>query len=66
MLEVKRQSIVDLQKAVAQTEQKSNELLLREREQYQRLNQDLKVQTFEEAYALLNRQDDGPEVRIDH
>ena len=66
VLEVKRQSIIDLQKAVAQTEQKSNELLLREREQYQRLNQDLKVQTFEEAYALLNRQDDGPEVRLGH
>ena len=66
VLEVKRQSIIDLQKAVAQTEQKSNELLVREREQYQRLNQELKVQTFEEAYALLNRQDDGPEVRLGH
>jgi len=44
-------------KAVSQTEQKSNEILLREREQYQRL----KAQTFEEAYALLNRQEEGPE-----
>ncbi|CAF3628568.1 unnamed protein product [Rotaria sp. Silwood1] len=61
VLEIKRQSIIDLQKAVSQTEQKSNEILLREREQYQRLNQELKVQTFEEAYALLNRQEDGPE-----
>jgi hypothetical protein len=50
---------MDLQKAVSQTEQKSNEILLREREQYQRI----KSQTFEEAYALLNRQEDGPEVR---
>ncbi|CAF0948786.1 unnamed protein product [Rotaria sordida] len=61
VLEIKRQSIIDLQKAVSQTEQKSNEILLREREQYQRLNQELKAQTFEEAYALLNRQEDGPE-----
>lgn len=60
VLEIKRQSIIDLQKAVSQTEQKSNDLLLREREQYQRL----KSQTFEEAYALLNRQEDGPEVRF--
>ena len=60
VLEIKRQSIIDLQKAVSQTEQKSNEILLREREQYQRL----KAQTFEEAYALLNRQEDGPEVRF--
>ncbi len=59
VLEIKRQSIIDLQKAVSQTEQKSNEILLREREQYQRI----KAQTFEEAYALLNRQEDGPEVR---
>jgi hypothetical protein len=58
VLEIKRQSIIDLQKAVSQTEQKSNEILLREREQYQRL----KAQTLEEAYALLNRQEDGPEV----
>jgi hypothetical protein len=43
-----------------QTEQKSNEILLREREQYQRL----KAHTFEEAYGLLNRQEDGPEVRF--
>ncbi|CAF4038175.1 unnamed protein product [Rotaria sp. Silwood2] len=61
VLEIKRQSIIDLQKTVSQTEQKSNEILLREREQYQRLNQELKVQTFEEAYALLNRQEDGLE-----
>jgi hypothetical protein len=60
VLEIKRQSIMDLQKAVSQTEQKSNEILLREREQYQRL----KAQTFEETYALLNRQEDGPEVRF--
>jgi hypothetical protein len=58
ILEIKRQSIIDLQKAVSQTEQKSSAILLREREQYQRL----KAQTFEEAYALLNQQDDGPEV----
>ena len=58
VLEIKRQSIIDLQKAITQSEQKSNDILLREREQYQRL----KVQTFEEAYALLNRQEDGPEV----
>ncbi|CAF0798562.1 unnamed protein product [Adineta ricciae] len=57
VLEIKRQSIIDLQKAVTQSEQKSNDLLLREREQYQRL----KAQTFEEAYTLLNRQQDGPE-----
>ncbi len=59
VLEIKRQSIIDLQKAVSQNEQKSNEILLREREQYQRI----KAQTFEEAYALLNRQEDGPEVK---
>jgi tRNA A37 N6-isopentenylltransferase MiaA len=59
VLEIKRQSIIDLQKAISQTEQKSNEILVREREQYQRI----KAQTFEEAYALLNRQEDGPEVR---
>ncbi len=58
VLEIKRQSIIDLQKAVSQTEQKSNEILLREREQYQRL----KAQTIEETYVLLNRQEDGPEV----
>ncbi len=58
VLEIKRQSIIDLQKAVSQTEQKSNEILLREREQYQRL----KAQTIEEAHVLLNRQEDGPEV----
>ena len=52
VLEIKRQSIIDLQKAVSQTEQKSNEILLREREQYQRI----KAQTFEEAYTLFNRQ----------
>ncbi|CAF4756396.1 unnamed protein product, partial [Rotaria sp. Silwood2] len=57
VLEIKRQSIIDLQKAISQTEQKSNEILLREREQYQRL----KAHKFEEAYALLNRQEDGPE-----
>ncbi|CAF3885987.1 unnamed protein product [Adineta steineri] len=61
VLEIKRQSINDLQKAVLQTEQKSNEILTREREQYQRLNQELKTQTFEEAYAVFNRQEDGPE-----
>jgi hypothetical protein len=64
VIEIKRQSIIDLQKAVSQTEQKSTEMLLREREQYQRLNQELKAQTFEEAYALLNRQEDGLEVRF--
>ena len=37
VLEIKRQSIIDLQQAVTQTEQKSNDLLLCEREQYQRL-----------------------------
>lgn len=58
VLEIKRQSLTDLQKAVSQTEQKSNEILLREREQYQRL----KAHTFEEVYTLLNRQEDGPEV----
>ncbi|CAF3671641.1 unnamed protein product [Rotaria sordida] len=57
VLEIKRQSLIDLQKAISQTEQKSNEILLREREQYQRL----KAHKFEEAYALLNRQEDGPE-----
>ncbi|UJR09461.1 hypothetical protein I4U23_013699 [Adineta vaga] len=61
VLEIKRQSIIDLQKAVSQTEQKSNEVLLREREQYQRLNQELKSQTFEEAYTVFTRQEDGPE-----
>lgn len=61
MIEIKRQSIIDLQKAVSQTEQKSNEVLLREREQYQRI----KAHTFEEAFTLLNRQEDNPEVRID-
>ena len=60
VLEIKRQSIIDLHKAVSQSEQKSNEILLREREQYQRL----KAQTFEEAYALLNRQEDRPEVKL--
>lgn len=60
VLEIKRQSIVDRQKAVSQTEQKSNEILLREREQYQRL----KAQKFEETYALFNRQEEGPEVSI--
>jgi hypothetical protein len=60
VLEIKRQSLIDLQKAVSQTEQKSNEILLREREQYQRL----KAQTFEETYALFNRQEEGPEVRF--
>lgn len=60
VLEIKRQSIIDLQKAVSQTEQKSTEILVREREQYQRI----KTQTFEEAYSLLNRQEDSPEVRI--
>lgn len=64
VLEIKRQSIIDLQKAVSQTEQKSNEILLREREQYQRINQELKAKTFEEAFTLLNRQEDGPEVRL--
>ena len=58
VFEVKRHSLVDLQKAVAQAEQKSNEILLREREQYQRL----KAQTYEEALVLLNRQEEGPEV----
>jgi hypothetical protein len=48
---------------VTQTEQKSNEIFSREREQYQRLNQELKAQTIEEAFSLLNRQEDGPEVR---
>lgn len=56
--------MLDLQKAISQSEQKSTKLLIREREQFQRLNQEFKVQTFEEAYALLNRQDDGPEVRL--
>lgn len=63
VLEIKRQSMLDLQKAVSQSEQKSTKLLIREREQFQRLNHEFKAQTFEEAYALLNRQDDGPEVR---
>jgi len=58
VLEIKRQSIIDLQQAVTQTEQKSNDLLLCEREQYQRL----KAQTFEDVYKLFNRQEDGPEV----
>lgn len=35
-------------------------MLLREREQYQRL----KAHKFEEAFALFNRQEDGPEVRF--
>ena len=59
---MKRQSTVDLQNAVSRTEQKSNEILLRECEQYQRLNQELRGQTFEETYALFNQQGDGPEV----
>ena len=58
VLEIKRQSIIDLQKAISQTEKKSNEILLHEREQYQRL----KSQIYEEIYSLLNRQEDGPEV----
>ena len=57
VLEIKRQSLVDLQKVISQTEQKSDEILLREREKYQRLI----VNKFEEAYALPNRHD-GPEV----
>jgi aspartate carbamoyltransferase catalytic subunit len=64
VLEIKRQSTIALQKAVSQTEEKSNEILLREREQYERLNQELKTKTFEEAYTVFNRQEDGPEVRF--
>ncbi|CAF0937835.1 unnamed protein product [Didymodactylos carnosus] len=61
VIEIKRQSMIDVQKAITNSEQKSSELLTREREQFQRITQELKQKSFEDAYNILNRQEDGPE-----
>ncbi|CAF0955621.1 unnamed protein product [Didymodactylos carnosus] len=61
VIEIKRQGLIDIQKAVSNSEQKSSELLTCEREQFQRITQEVKQKSFEDAYTLLNIQEDGPE-----
>lgn len=63
VLEIKRQSIVDMQKVLSQNEQKSNESLLREREQSRRISGETKTSNFDDNLSFIHRHDETNEVR---
>ncbi|CAL1274622.1 unnamed protein product [Larinioides sclopetarius] len=59
--EVKRQAVVELQKAVSAAETKASELLAAERAKMERMLSDARRQAAEETMAAINHQDESTE-----
>lgn len=62
MNEVKRQAVVELQKAVAAAEVKARELVATERGKMENLIVEARRQAVEEALSTVNQQSDSNEV----
>ena len=62
-MEVKRQAVTELQKAVAAAEAKASEILAIDRANMERTVEEVRKRTCDEVTALLNRQEDSNEVR---
>ena len=60
--EVKRQAVVELQKAVSAAETKATELVAAERIKMEKLVTDARRQAAEEALAAITHQEDSTEV----
>lgn len=60
--EVKRQAMLELQKAVTTAEQKASEMVTIERNKMDRQLSDVKKQTQEEVVASINHQEESSEV----
>ena len=63
MNEVKKQAMIELQKAVAAAEAKANELVSLERTKMEQAVVEARKQAQEEVMGLLNRQEESSEVR---
>ena len=61
--EVKRQAVLELQKAVAAAEQKANELVTAERAKMERTLGDAQKQAQDEILSMMNTQEESSEVR---
>lgn len=60
--EVKRQAVVELQKAVSAAESKASELVAAERLKMEKLVTDARRQAAEDALAAITHQEDSTEV----
>lgn len=60
--EVKRQAVVELQKAVSVAENKATELVAAERAKMERLLSEARRQAAEDALASINHQEESTEV----
>ena len=63
--EVKRQAVVELQKAVTAAETKASELLAAERAKMERMLSEARRQAAEETMAAINHQDESTEVSVE-
>lgn len=63
MNEVKRQAVVELQKAVSAAENKASELMAAERAKMERILSDARRQAAEDALTVINHQEDNTEVK---
>ena len=65
MNEVKRQAVIELQKAVAAAEAKANELVSSEKVKMERAVNEMKKKTRDEVLNAVNRQEESSEVRTE-
>lgn len=63
MTEVKRQAMLELQKAVSAVEQKANELVANERQKMDRALAEARKQAHDEVLSSINHQEDSSEVQ---
>lgn len=63
MNEVKRQAMSEVQKAVAEAEQKAFEMIASERARMEQTIADAKRQATEDAFLVINEQEESTEVR---
>lgn len=64
--EVKRQAMLELQKAVSEAERKAHEMISSERAKMERTVAEAKRQAAEDALSIINQQEDSSEVGITH
>jgi len=64
VIEVKRQAMSELQKAVSDAERKAHEMISAERSKMERALAEAKRQASEEALTVINQQEDSSEVSI--
>lgn len=62
MNDVKRQAVVELQKAVTAAESKASELVAVERAKMERMLSEARRQAAEDALTAINHQEDNTEV----